>query len=152
MFSDLHLNANQALIALGNRHGGLPDMFMQFSREIVRRQCLSRTENHGSFESVFQLSNIPRILISLQHGTSFRVQFRDRFAEFQRKAHDCFPAEGYNIFESLTKRGDLKCDDVETEIEIFSEGSSLHLLLDFSVRRRDKAEIRPEIVGAPEPP
>src|SRR6185437_6436075 len=121
-------------------------------REIVRRQGLTRTENHGSFEGVFQFSNIPRILISLQHCASFWIQFRDRFTELLCKPHDRLPAERNNVLESLTKRRDLKGDDIETKIEIFPKGSSVHLLLDLSIRRRDETEVRTEIIRSSEPP
>src|SRR5437867_1338517 len=146
LLSQGHFHAHDLLIALGDRNRHLRSRLAQFARQIVRRERFALAEDHGSFNDVFQLSDVPWIGVSLENRTNLWLNVQHLFAEFLPIPHKRSHAQWEDVFHSLPQWGEFEGHDVQTEKQVFTECAARHLLLEVTVGGRDKAEVYLNVV------
>ena len=77
----------------------------------------------------------------LQNGDGCRINLHRVLAEIHAIFHHTPFAEWRNVFDTAPERWQHICQDIETEVEIFTKSSCRHLPLEVSARRDNDTKI-----------
>ena len=91
-----------------------------------------RTQRHGTFEHIFEFTNVAGKVIGRERSTGFAVQSRRRFQLVQNKFR-----ENHNVIATLAKCRHVQFYDVDAVIEIFTKLPVRHHLPKVPVSRRE---------------
>ena len=89
---------------------------------------MSFGQHDGTFNCIFQLTDISGPRIILQSIDGLLINPRNRFIRFFSDTFQKVLCQHGNIIDSSSKRWNFKLDDIQPVIEILTEGAALDLL------------------------
>jgi hypothetical protein len=108
-------------------------------------------QDHGAFDNVLQLADVPRPGIVLEEFGGAGGEAGELFPQFPVELLQQFEREGHDVFFSLAQRRNEKRDDIEPVVEVFAELAAGHCFFQVGVRGGDKADIDLDGTGSAEP-
>ncbi len=133
------------------RGGTVPRLLTDLRRQIVQSDQLSLDQGDGPFDNIFQFPNIPRPVVLLQRGRSFRTQGAGemilRFARFFQKVLD----QQRDIFHTFPQGRQMDRDDVEPVVKVFTEFLGFYQFRQVSVGGRDDPDIQADLATGADP-
>src|SRR5262245_47889585 len=116
----------------------------------VDGKSVAIAEDHGTFQNILQLANVPGPIVLLQPTKGLGFDPSNFLPYFVSMASDKVSDQQRNIFHTLAQRRNLQREDVEPVVEIPAESAFRHSGLQIAISGRNYADVYGNRVRAPD--